>query len=76
MMYLKHMTRKSNRLMKKQKEYAHKEKQKYDLYGEYNDHEPCFPISDNRHVEIESLCIGHSFIEIWKSNQVKKEPRN
>ena len=27
----------------------------------------------NQHVEIESLCIGQSFIEIWKSNQVKSQ---
>ena len=63
-MYLKHMIRKSSRLIKKLKECVWKicirrKKQKYDLYGEYNDHEPCFPPSDNKHVEIElhtNLC--------------------
>ena len=30
----------------------HKGKHKYNLYGEYIDHEPCFPPSDNKHVEI------------------------
>lgn len=60
----------------------HKEKQNYDLYGEYNDHEPCFPLSDNRHVEIElhtNLCamdkiaLKSKIMEIKSSEERAKE---
>ena len=60
----------------------HKEKQKYDLYGEYNDHEPCFPPSDNKHVEIElhtNLCamdkiaLKSKLMEIKSSEERAKE---
>ena len=60
----------------------YKEKQKYNLYGEYNDHEPCFPFSENRHVEIElhtNLCamdkiaLKSKVMELKSSEERAKE---
>ena len=59
-----------------------KEKKKYDLYGEYNDHEPCFPFSDKRHVEIElhtnlsamdKIALKSKIMEIKSSKERAKE---
>ena len=85
-MYLKAYDKKEQQINKEAKrmclEDLHKEKQKYDLYGEYNDHEPCFPPSDNKHVEIElhtNLCamdkiaLKSKLMEIKSSEERAKE---